>query len=360
MSSYCRSVKHLFRQYQDVKKKIMTWFDHPFPSFYHLWSLLQSDVLCEHQTDSEFLDSRHYLCQACRDLEQMSRHGSVRADHPFEIKCLLLPTDKYILKEYKSYFPDLQITRHEKVASLQVDRPTKEFLISVWLEDRITQNVIRNWTFFHCGSSMYILKEDNQKPAIRCANDPKRVEAFWYQLKTYFESTPGFFHGSPTIQALYYKDQPWFDRDRHDSITMCLDHFERSRIYTSEYQLSTIGQYPLMTSSRLKVEYEDGKPWVLLDKRHLERMWLDGIEYLPTLDFYGFILSLVHICPEALKVPLMKNWWDQMFREKDRERILENMKERGALTLQDMIEILDSTWICNDFFYLYFQKKISD
>lgn len=354
MISICKSIKDKFKDWNKKTEQIYQWMILDCHSISRIWNdILPIDTQCRRYNNLSYSLHRNHSCQNCRNIDHLSTLGIIlQPNQSFQVDCSALPIKTYILKSYQNMSPYLQMNEKYGKCIIITDVVTKQFLINVWTSYTIdTMNVVRDYTLQQCGTTMTML-QDGDTTSISSTMSDTEIEATWRQLLKICSGLIGLFHGNPVVSSLRLRNNKWKGHGKTYPVTICLDDFRRSRLFTREFQISSHGQLPIIGHDYLTI-YEDGKEkWIELDRELLTNMLKEMIEYIPTLDFYCFIISL---CCYVNKF-IYSDWLNQLFKSEQiniiKDRIFENSGK--MIYIDDLIDILDGMWIKTDFGTIHF------
>lgn len=346
--SICKPVKQKFQDWTNVNNSIYQYLIMDPEGLTNLWSILESDPSCHYHNDVHYSIKHAYVCKACRTIDQICVNGKILPNEKFEVECFQ-DNFEYILNEYPNIPPYLEIKDKRHIIT---DKVTKQYLINILLSKTVGKYLQKYYIMYHCGNNIYILKDDNLFPIQNdlFATHPDYAIGIFIQLFYLCQRLNGLFHGSPFLSSLRIRDKDW----HRYNFMVCIDGFDRSRIYTPDLQISSQGQMPIVGRDRIAIdEREDGK-WIYLTKHLLHRTLKDMIEYIPTLDFYGFVLSLIsHLNSNSSidnpEYSILKSWFEQLFRKEQLTAIYDRIRKLPITNIEQLQNTLEGIWIRPDF-----------
>lgn len=346
--SICKSIKEKFKDWDNINQQIYQWMLVDCRAFSKLWKdVLTIDVHCHRHNNLRYSLHRSHICQHCRNIDHLSSLGIINTNEGFTVDCKQLPNKDYIVRSYSNVVPYLQINEKSGRCNIITDVITKQYLINIWTSYNIpVENICKYYTLYQCGTNMNILM-DNDMTDIRSNMTETEIEALWYQLYYVCRRLKGLFYGNPLISALKIRNKRWKHENRTYPISLCLDDFRKCRLYTREFDLSSQGQLPIMGRDYLTIyEHNNGK-WIQLHRDLLTNMLKDMIEYIPTLDFYSFVINLCIYVNHFID----NKWFNQLFKDDQIDLIKSriNVHTHVHLNIDDLINILDDIWIQSDF-----------
>lgn len=339
--SQCNSVKQTFKEWKSLKENILQSLKTPV-SLLDLWSRFPQDPQCQNRSLKNFILQRSYVCSACQEIDHLNEYGCVPVDERFQIDHPTLPHTDFYLQKYPDSSPSIKIGKR---IHLQVDPVTKQYLIGLWLEDRIPDHVRKVWWMYHCGGSMYILKEDEGDPILSTKLEEEDIYQIIRQIQCILESIPGFLHGKPLLSSIKFTEHPSKIGDHSFDWTLTLDDFERSRLYLPTIQIYTTGHSELRRPSEVR-------GWIQLTDTALYPSFREMNEYTSSMDMYGFVISLAGHSPEKFfGSDRLRDLWDWMFKAEQREEVKLRVQEIQPRTMADLREVLEDIWIRSSWNY---------